>query len=149
MLGRLSFVLLSSLSLLVSSALYAAEPMLKASLRDAQANAKKGGATVEVQVTGLELVDPGPVRPGQGHLHYRMDHGPVIATTATKLGFHELTPGPHRLEIRLVGNDHQPLGPAQTLEVQIPPAGAAATSQPKPSSASPRPSPPNPSPRDY
>jgi hypothetical protein len=53
------------------------------------------------------------LRAGQGHLHYRVDDGPVIATTVTELSFHELAPGPHRFEVTLVGNDHQPLGRAR------------------------------------
>ena len=106
-----------------------AAPSLQATLVDATELAQKGGAKVEVEVTGLELVDPASVqerpRPGQGHLHYRVDDGPVIATTVTKLSFHELTPGAHTFEVSLVGNDHQPLGPSETLRVSVPLAPAA------------------------
>lgn len=37
--------------------------------------ATKGWATVEVKVSGLELVDSstGPLQDGQGHLHYHVD----------------------------------------------------------------------------
>ena len=106
-----------------------AAPTFEAALKDAEAKAKKGEATVEIQVSGIQLVDPAIVqekpRPGQGHLHYRVDDGPVIATTAPKLGFHELGPGQHRFELTLVGNDHQPLLPAKMLSVHVP-AGASA-----------------------
>jgi hypothetical protein len=101
-----------------------AEPMLEASLHDAERLAEKAAAKIEARVSGLELVDPASVReqarPGQGHLHYRVDDGPVIATTATQLSFHELAPGAHRFEVTLVGNDHQPLGPSETLHATVP-----------------------------
>ena len=57
---------------------------------------------------------------GEAHLHYRVDDGPVIATTATKLSFHELTPGQHTITVMLAANNHKPLGPQQTLTVTIP-----------------------------
>jgi ribulose-5-phosphate 4-epimerase/fuculose-1-phosphate aldolase len=57
---------------------------------------------------------------GQGHLHYRVDNGPVIATTTTKLSFHELTPGKHQIVVMLANNDHSPAGPQQTLEITVP-----------------------------
>jgi hypothetical protein len=49
-----------------------------------------------------------------------VDDGPVVATTATRLSFHELAAGAHRIEVALVGNDHRPLGPREVLEVTIP-----------------------------
>jgi hypothetical protein len=119
------------LSALVSALPVAAEPTLDASLVDAEKLAAKAGATVEARVTGIELVDPASVqerpRAGQGHLHYRVDDGPVIATTVTKLSFHGLTPGEHRFEVSVVGNDHRPLGPAETLRVSVPLAAAHGT----------------------
>lgn len=97
---------------------------LTATLIDAEKKAQKKEATVQVTVTGVVLIDPAKVkekpRAGQGHLHYRVDDGPVIATTATKLSFHELTSGAHRITVMLAGNDHNPLGPEQTLDVNIP-----------------------------
>jgi hypothetical protein len=57
---------------------------------------------------------------GQGHLHYQVDNGPVIATTTTKLSFHELSAGQHKVMVMLVGNDHKPLGAEETLTVTIP-----------------------------
>lgn len=99
----------------------AVQPSLSASLVDRDAKAKKGWATVEVKVSGLELVDSptGELRDGQGHLHYRVDDGFIVATTATKLSFHALSAGKHRIEVRLVGNDHLPLGPVSTLDVTV------------------------------
>ena len=97
---------------------------LTASLVDAEKNAKEKTATVEVRVTGAELIDPAmtsktPMK-GQGHLHYQVDNGPVIATTAPKLSFHNLTPGKHTIVIMLANNDHTPAGPQQTLEITVP-----------------------------
>lgn len=57
---------------------------------------------------------------GQGHLHYRVDDGPVIATTSAKLSFHGLASGKHKIVVMLANNDHSPAGPQQTLEVTVP-----------------------------
>jgi len=97
---------------------------LTAMLVDPEAKAKKQSATVKVRTRGVRIVDPAlsgekPIR-GQGHLHYRVDDGPVIATTALKLSFHGLKPGPHDIMVQLAANDHGPLGPEQKLSVTIP-----------------------------
>jgi hypothetical protein len=101
-----------------------ASPTLKAMLIDAENKAKKQAATVEVKVTGITLIDPAKVKEqpkmGQGHLHYQVDDGPIIATTAPKLSFHGLTPGQHKIVVMLAANDHNPLGPQETLNVTIP-----------------------------
>jgi hypothetical protein len=82
---------------------------------------------VEVTVSGVELVDPAIANEkavsGQGHLHYQLDKGPVVATPTAKLSFHELTPGSHTIVVMLAGNDHKPLGPQQQLTVMVPKAG--------------------------
>jgi len=113
-----------ALAALVATATGAAAPTFDATLQNAEANAKKANATVAVSVSGLQLVDPASVKEqpkaGQGHLHYRVDDGPVIATTAPKLSFHELSSGEHRFELTLVGNDHQPLMASKTLSVTVP-----------------------------
>lgn len=100
------------------------EATLTATLVDAEKKAEQKAATVDVKTTGIKLIDPASVKEqpsaGQGHLHYQVDNGPIIATTATKLSFHGLTPGPHKIVVMLAGNDHNPLGPQQTLEVTIP-----------------------------
>jgi hypothetical protein len=99
-------------------------PKLTAKLVDAEGKAKKQAATVEVKVSGLQLVDPASAgempKAGQGHLHYKVDGGPVIATTAPKLSFHDLKSGPHSITVILAGNDHAPLGPSETLSVTVP-----------------------------
>lgn len=79
----------------------AGEESLKAKPVDPDNNARERSATVNVEVRGVRLVDLAEVqaraKKGQGHLHYRLDGGPMIATTATKLSFHELSPGEHTL----------------------------------------------------
>jgi len=103
-----------------------ATPELSAKLSDPEKKAQEHTATVEVKVAGIQLIDPAAVheqpQQGQGHLHYQVDTGPVIATTATKLSFHELSSGSHKITVMLVSSDHQPLGPRETLPVTIPPA---------------------------
>lgn len=106
----------------------ATKPSITAKLIDADKKAAAQAATVEVTTVGVELVDPAlsmekPVS-GQGHLHYQLDKGPVIATPSAKLSFHELTPGAHTIVVMLAGNDHKPLGPQATLNVTIPKAMA-------------------------
>jgi hypothetical protein len=99
-------------------------PALSATLLDREQKAKAREATVQVQVAGVEIIDPASVsdkpQQGQAHLHYQLDSGPVIATTATKLSFHELPPGKHTITVILAGNNHSPLGPKETLQVTIP-----------------------------
>ncbi|MFO0983810.1 MAG: hypothetical protein U1E76_19100 [Planctomycetota bacterium] len=94
---------------------------LTARLIESEKAAMHGGACVEVQVAGVQLIDPATVnekpRDGEGHLHYQIDDGPVVATTATKLAFHDLKPGPHKLKVMLAANDHTPLGPMQELTI--------------------------------
>jgi hypothetical protein len=96
-----------------------------ASLDDPEQKAQEQTATVEVKVAGIQLIDSAAVneqpQSGQAHLHYQLDNGPIIATTTTKLSFHELSPGPHKITVMLAENDHQLLGPKDTLTVNIPP----------------------------
>jgi len=97
---------------------------ITATLVDPEAKAKKQAATVSVAVRGVRIVDPAisgekPIK-GQGHLHYQVDDGPIVATTAVKLSFHGLKPGAHGIMVQLAANDHSPLGPEQKLSVTIP-----------------------------
>ena len=97
---------------------------LTAKLVDPEAKAKKQAATVSVAIRGVRIVDPAlsgekPIK-GQGHLHYQVDDGPIVATTALKLSFHGLKPGAHSILVQLAANDHSPLGPQQKLSVTIP-----------------------------
>lgn len=107
----------------------ATKPSMTAKLIDPEKKAAERAATVEVTTSGVQLVDPALSMeknvPGQGHLHYQLDKGPVVATPTAKLSYHELTPGAHTIVVMLAGNDHKPLGPQQTLTVTVP--GAPAT----------------------
>ncbi|MEW5848132.1 MAG: hypothetical protein AB2A00_04930 [Myxococcota bacterium] len=97
---------------------------LDARLVEPERNAERKSATVEVSLRGVQLVDPASVqenpRAGQAHLQYRLDDGPVIATTSTRLSFQDLTSGEHEVVVMLAGNDSQPLGPRETLNFTIP-----------------------------
>ena len=99
-------------------------PTLTATLVEAEKKAQQKAATVEVKVTGVKLVDPAKSneqpKAGEGHIHYQVDDGPIIATPAMKLSFHGLSAGSHKIMVALAGNDHNPLGPQQTLTVTIP-----------------------------
>lgn len=99
-------------------------PTLKATLVDAAKKAEAKTATVQATVSGIKLIDPdkthGQAKKGQGHLHYQLDNGPIIATTTTKLSFHGLSSGQHTLVVMLAGNNHEPLGPKEALTFQIP-----------------------------
>jgi hypothetical protein len=112
----------------------AARPTMTAKLVDPEKKAAGRAATVEVTTSGVELVDPATAgeKPmaGQGHLHYQVDNGPVVATPAAKLSFHELMPGTHTIVVVLAGNDHKPLGPQQRLTVTIPKAMQTTSGQP-------------------
>lgn len=97
---------------------------MTARLVDPAEKAKKQAATVQVTVKGVRIVDPAqsgekPMK-GQGHLHYQVDDGPIVATTAPKLSFHGLKPGSHTITVVLAANDHSPLGPQEKLTVSIP-----------------------------
>ncbi|HEX5736757.1 MAG TPA: hypothetical protein VF131_28255 [Blastocatellia bacterium] len=97
---------------------------MTAKLVDPEAKAQKKEATVTVDVKGIQLTDPATAneqpKAGQGHIHYQVDDGPVIATTSPKLSFHGLSSGAHKITITLAANDHSPLAPPQTLTVTIP-----------------------------
>jgi hypothetical protein len=112
------------LAALEDQAAAAGDPKLEAKLVDPEKKAKGQAATVDVKVTNVQLVDPGSVgeqpSKGQGHLHYQLDDGPVVATPTSKLSFHGLKPGKHRIMVMLAGNDHKPLGPEAKLEVTVP-----------------------------
>ena len=90
---------------------------LTATLEDPEAKAKKQAATVKVATRGVRMVDPAvsgekPIK-GQGHLHYQVDDGPVIATTALKLSFHGLKPGAHNITVSWRRTTTAPWGPAE------------------------------------
>jgi hypothetical protein len=101
----------------------ASDPGLSATFVDKTKDPSDRTATVTVQVSGVRLTDPATAnetaKAGEGHLHYKLDDGPVIATTAPKLSFHQLKAGPHRVVVMLAGNDHKALGPEKSLDLEI------------------------------
>jgi hypothetical protein len=102
----------------------AATYSMKAEMVETENKVKRREATVLVTTAGIQLVDPTTAKEtakiGEGHLHYRVDNGPVIATTATKLSFHELSSGEHKISITLAGNDHKPLTDPITFIMTVP-----------------------------
>jgi len=116
--------LLAALVCLLASPAAAGKPGLTAKLVDEKANSIHASAVVQVEVVGVELIDPALATTSsqaiQAHLHYRVDAGPVIATPVAKLAFHDLAAGPHRIEVVLADSNHEPLGPREVLEVTIP-----------------------------
>ena len=115
-----------ALGLVLGAARAVAAPALDAELINEPANARNASAVIRVAVSGIDLVDPddagADARAGQGHLEYRLDGGPVIATTVSKLAFQELAPGSHNVVVSLAGNDGEPLGPKETVPILIPSA---------------------------
>lgn len=96
----------------------------EAKLVDQEANASKHSAVVEAKASGLTLIDPAlsskmNTMP-EGHFHYQVDNGFVIATPVNKLAFHNLTSGKHQIMVSLADNEHKPIGPVQMLTVTIP-----------------------------
>ena len=102
----------------------AASYSMKAEMVETENKVKRREATVVVTTGGIQLVDPTTAKEtakiGEGHLHYRVDDGPVIATTATKLSFHELSSGEHKISITLAGNDHKALTDPITFIMTVP-----------------------------
>jgi hypothetical protein len=99
-------------------------PFISARLVDEKKNAALRAATVEVTIRGVRLVDPelvprarGPI---QGHLHYQLDGGAIIATPATELSFHELSQGEHKILVNLTDGNHIPIGLPVVLTLTIP-----------------------------
>ena len=97
---------------------------MKAEMVETENKAKRREATVIVTTAGIELVEPSmapeAARVGQGHLTYRVDDGPVIGTTATRLSFFELSKGEHKISITLAGNDRKPLTDPITFIMTVP-----------------------------
>ena len=122
--ATLTMLMAGSHSLFAQAPGSATKPTMTAKLVDPDKKAADKAATVEVTTSGVELTDPAisheKAVPGQGHLHYQLDKGPVVATPAAKLSYHELPPGTHTILIVLAGNDHKPLGPQEQLTVTVP-----------------------------
>lgn len=82
-------------------------PSLSAKLVGGQARADS--AEVQVKVTGVD----------SPRLQYKVDDGPAIETQDTRIKVRGLKPGAHRISVLLEGQDGAPLGPSQSLDVNI------------------------------
>jgi outer membrane protein assembly factor BamB len=97
---------------------------------------KTGDVTMTVQVTNFDLVNKlGQANaPGEGHIHYFMDVMPPTtpgqpaippsgsiwaATPNTSYTFSNVSVGTHSFYVELVNNDHTPLQPPVTDEIQL------------------------------
>jgi len=98
-------------------------PMLRATLKNKDKNAKEHAAAVEVETENIGSVDP-DVQPyaesGEGLLEYQVDQGPVLGTSARRVDFRDLTPGKHTITVALASTDYKDLGAKAELEVDIP-----------------------------
>ena len=54
------------------------------------------------------------------HLHYQLDNGPIVATSAKTLEFANLTSGSHTITVYVADASHTPLSDQKTLTVTVP-----------------------------
>jgi predicted lipoprotein with Yx(FWY)xxD motif/plastocyanin len=115
-------------------------------------NVAAGDLTVTITVTNFNVVDKQgqPSVAGEGHVHFYLDiPAPTTAgkpavpasgvwahVSGTTYTFSNVTPGPHTITVQLVNNDHTPLIPVVTAQVNVT-VGAAATTTPPPTTTSP------------
>ena len=98
-------------------------PLLTARLMHKEENAKHRRAVVEVQIDGVQLVEPSAKRTpklDEGHIQYILDGGPVQISTVTTWSFENLSTGRHRIDVKLASNDDRPIGNGTTLKVDVP-----------------------------
>ena len=98
-------------------------PMLRATLKNKDKNAKEHAAAVEVETQNIGLVNPDILSyagSAEGLLEYQVDQGPVLATSDMRIRFRDLTPGKHTITVALASTDYKDLGAKAELEVDIP-----------------------------
>lgn len=99
-------------------------PLLTARLVDPKTNSRKHRAVVEVQVDGVQLVEPDAAnhqpRADQAHLLYRLDNDPILNTTSRTWTFEHLASGPHLIRVALADNEKHELGKEQSLRLNVP-----------------------------
>ncbi|MBI2836318.1 MAG: DUF4399 domain-containing protein, partial [Chloroflexi bacterium] len=119
-----------------------------------------GNIQVTVQVTNFELVPPGALQAGKGHLHYYLDvaiptdpgkpavtaAGTYKATPAASATWENVSAGTHTLGVQLVNADHTPLEPPITATITITVRAPQAT---PPAPPPPAPAPPAPAPAGF
>ena len=86
---------------------------------------------VTFSVTGFSIVPstvpleqagqhPEANRPGEGHVHFMLDLGPIVVwTTADPYTFTNVPPGEHQLMVEIVNNDHSSLNPPVVRQVRF------------------------------
>jgi hypothetical protein len=100
-----------------------ASTRVRARLRDKDQNARDHIAVVEVEVLNVWLDTPQVVeQPGiqVGVLRYQVDRCPPVVTTATRLQFHQLTPGDHTITVAVTGADDRQITPSAQLKLTVP-----------------------------
>lgn len=87
--------------------------------------------TVTFTVTGITLVpstvpleragqQPEANRPGEGHVHFMLDLGPLVVwSTAEPYTFTNVPPGEHQLMVEIVNNDHGSLNPPIVRQIRF------------------------------
>lgn len=70
----------------------------------------RDAAKIQVKVTGVES----PL------LQYKVDQGPAFETSDTTIRLRGLKPGQHKVSILLESPDGAPLGPSESLDVDVP-----------------------------
>jgi len=77
-----------------------------------------GDLTVAVETTGLTFVMPSnTIVPGEGHVHFSLDGGPIQMSTTPEYVLKDVAPGPHTLEAELVQNDTESFDPPVLQEI--------------------------------
>lgn len=98
-------------------------PLLTARLVDPKTNSRKHRAVVEVQIDGVQLVEPEAnhqPRADQAHLQYRLDNDPIQNTTSRTCTFEHLASGQHLIRVALADNENHELGKDQSLRLNVP-----------------------------
>lgn len=98
-------------------------PLFTAALVDAESNAKKHKAIVEVQTDGLTLANPAAnnsPKLGEGHIQYRLDNGPIENSTSKTWTFEHLAHGKHLIRVALAASDNHQIGEVKSLPVSVP-----------------------------
>lgn len=92
---------------------------------------KESNVTVEFNVSDFQLVPsnvplteagkrPEANRPGEGHLHFRLDLQPVVVwEKGEPYTFTNVPPGEHQLMVEVVNNDHSSLSPPVMEQIRF------------------------------
>lgn len=99
-------------------------PLLVAKLVDKERNAKERKAIIEVEIDGVQLVEPDAThnhpKIDEAHIQYRLDGGPVENSISKTWTFAQLSVGQHEIVVSLVTSDNHLLGRSKKLHVRIP-----------------------------